>query len=321
MCQYWSQPPDGPWIVYQTAECVEHVSLLPPVPCIRIVRHARAVQCSEIVEVLKKCEAQRPEDVVLYAAQCDAHFRLNAAYPAVIRWNHNALVDATVFTLGDGPVTKSPLMISRFVPFKRIELAKEIPGLRVIGEDENPTYREWVQQQFNFTWLNSKLSFLSPHQVAAELQQSSVLVLTSTHTREGNCRAVTEALLTGCPVLYVRPQPMCTSWLVPATSVAARQPTAEELRELYMRMPVFDRDRVRSTTLARLRGFQSQMQTTLEKVARLFGFTAYCFDIEKLVRSNALAWVSWSRWLDTAPEVIRRQVLATIDASCLTTSR
>lgn len=318
MHQYWSTPPSGPWVVYQNTENLRRTELLPPEPCIRIVRHSQAVQQHEIREVIAYCRSQRPQDIFLYAAQCTTHYALRRQGLPVIWWNHNAIIDETTFDVHN-PNPSWPLMISRFVPFKRIELCQHIPNLRLIGEAEDLAYHAWVRQQFAFEWLNENCPFLRPADVAAVLNQATMLVLTSTYRREGNCRAITEALLTGCPVLYVRPQPMCTSWLTPAVSTYT-SPDPVQLAAATATYRNTDRRQIRDITLQKIRDYRSNITEEINQAAALLGYSNFSFDIVPQVRQNAAAWMGWEQWVQSAPAVIQQQLEAS-GVSCMQTSQ
>lgn len=152
MHQFWST---DPWIVYQSSERLTEPDLLPPAPCIRIIRHARAVEAPEIVRLLRECREFRPNDIVLYAAQCDVHFELlrRMKLPCV-RWNHNALIDEHLFDYRECEITCFT-SISRVVPFKRLELAREVSPLNVIGSIEDPNYLATIKPWMpHATFLN-----------------------------------------------------------------------------------------------------------------------------------------------------------------------
>lgn len=305
MHQFWST---DPWIVYQSSERLTVPELLPPVPCIRIIRHARGVTTPEIVRLIRECQEFRPRDVVLYAAQCDAHFELlrRMQLPCV-RWNHNALVDERIFK----PADVTPwchTSISRVVPFKRLELATRVPDLKIVGSVENKDYHAWLKPQMpRAEFLNENGRWLIDKEVAALLQQSLAMVLTSDDQIEGNCRAVTEAMLTGCPVVYTAPQRMCETWLVPETSRAAA-PAVESVTKAVLHAPVWDKAFIRQRTLQNVGRYRDDLAATVAAAARQLGYDGFILDVQALVDAKYILWQDRERWLADLPPIIRQQI-------------
>lgn len=306
MHQFWSV---DPWIVYQSSERLTVSELLPPVPCIRIIRHARAVETPEIVRLIRECQAFRPRDIVLYAAQCDAHFNLlvRMKLPCV-RWSHNALVDDRIFDCIPAERT-GYTTISRVVPFKRLELARNVSPLKVIGSVEDPNYLAMIKPWMpHAEFLNEHGHWLDDKDVAAVLQTSVAMLLTSDDRVEGNCRAVTEALLTGCPVIYTAPQRMCETWLTPETSIGVA-PTVEAVTAA-VKMPHSPElsANIRRLTLQRVGRYRWDLKETVERAARQFGYSNFSLNVQALVDAKYVRWQEQAQWLAALPTTIRQQL-------------
>lgn len=305
MHQFWATEP---WVVYQSSERLTVPELLPPVPCIRIFRHARGVELPEVIRQVKECQAFRPRDVVLYAAQCDAHFNmLRRLRVPCVRWNHNALINERIFALSDTPPS-CHTTISRVVPFKRLELMRGVPDLKIIGGFEDPEYHERLRPLMTQAeFLNEQAGWLDDTDVAAWLQKSHAMLLTSDDTIEGNCRAVTEAMLTGCPVIYTSPQRMCETWLVPETSVAV-PPIADFITHAAQYHRKWDKPCIRQRTLENVKKYRADLQEAVEIAARQLGYPGFILDVQALVDAFYVRWLDRDHWIESLPPVIRQQL-------------
>lgn len=305
MHQFWSI---DPWVVYQSSERLTVPELLPPKPCIRIIRHARGVETPEIIHLLRECQAFRPQDIVLYAAQCDAHFHLltRMKLPCV-RWNHNALIDERIFKPAN-VVRDCYTAVARVVPFKRLELAREVQGLKVIGTLEDPYYLSLIRAVMpTAEFLNEHGRWLIDKEVASLLQRSHAMLLTSDDRIEGNCRAVTEAMLTGCPVIYTSPQRMCETWLTPETSIGV-EPTAAAITRAVKQHWQWDAAFIRRRTVENVERYRGNLQAAVAEAASQLGYHDFVLDVQALVDAKYVLWQDRERWLAALPRVIREQL-------------
>ncbi len=308
MHQFWST---DPWIVYQNTDRLNNTDLLPDAPCIRIIRHSRATSAVEIFNTVKVCRQQRPQDIVLYAAQCEEHYRLRVMGMPCIWWNHNALIDETKFVLDPKP-TIGHLSISRVIRFKRLELLRRIPMLKIAGSVEDKEYLAELKAVMHPTtlFLNEQHLFLEEHQIAKLLNASKYMLIPSDGRVEGNCRAITESLLCGCPVIVSSPQPMCATWLRGDTSLHVA-PNPEAIQHVVQQPRKWNKELLRKITLDEMYRYRERLAEDVQRAAVTLGYPNFTLDVKSLIDGQCVAWLEWERWLKRAPEAIRQKLMST----------
>lgn len=302
----WS---DSPLVIYQNHTAGSLVNFLGDDPAIRVVRHSCFASEDDAESLVLREQARRPQDIVVYAAQTLAtHDALVRRRVRSVHFNANALIDEAVFQPSECYRT-GQVCTARVMRCKRLHLLADLKQLQVIGGADDADYREELARCLDGSarFLCEAEGHISPENVARRLQCASVGLVVSDPQIEGNCRAVTEYLLCGLPVVATRPFPILSPWLIEGFNCVFADADPEGIAAAVEQAEshAWDHEVISRDARKKQAVFRRRMEWHVADLSRSHFGLGCAVDLDTIASSRGSQWDHAEMWFDELPEELK----------------